>query len=382
MTTERIYITGADTVTVLGDTSETLWQNLLAGKSGIKAVRHFSTDTYVSRYGACIANLLPPGGATGLTRAQALLNRLLSATTPVPADTVLITATTKAGIENIEPICRARPVADERIIAPSAMPERIAAALGLTKPGINVSAACASSTIALARAAAMIAGGRAPAALVCSLDVVTDFVFSGFSALQALSPFPCKPFDRNRRGLTLGEGAAAILLMNARRAEETGRRTLGEIVGWGAGNDAAHITAPARDGSGLILAVNKALKRAGFDAARIDAVSAHGTGTIYNDAMELTAFRQLFGARRPPLYSIKGAIGHTLGSAGAIEVAAGLHALANRIAPPTIGLEDPDDGAAGWVRSGPVRFEGDYLLTTNSGFGGVNAALILKSGDR
>jgi len=207
--------------------------------------------------------------------------------------------------------------------------------------------------------------------------MVSEFIFSGFSALRALSPLPCQPFDRDRSGLSLGEGAAALLLMSHERAKQEHRIPIGTIHGWGIANDATHITAPARDGCGLIQAISRALHVSGIPADEIHAVCAHGTGTIYNDLMEITAFRRIFKNRKVPLFSIKGAIGHTLGAAGGIELAVGTKAISCQVAPPTIGLITPMDEAMGWVSTGPVSFSGDYLLTTNSGFGGINAALIL-----
>ena len=297
----------------------------------------------------------------------------------VSADTLLITATTKADIEQVEGLLHGQPANVEEMI-PVNTPLSIAAALGLSHRGININAACASSTIAVARAAAMISSGRAESILVCGLDVVTDFVFSGFSCLRALDPAPCKPFDVRRRGLTLGEGAAALLLMNAERAGKEGLPNLGTVVGWGAGNDAAHITAPARDGSGLVRAISSALKTAGLDAADIAAINAHGTGTVYNDAMELTAFRRIFGERTLPVCSVKGAIGHTLGAAGGIEIAVSLKSLSSKLLPPTTGLTVPESRAEALVSSESQSITGDYILTTNSGFGGINAAVILEKG--
>ncbi|NNL77909.1 MAG: hypothetical protein HKO68_16380 [Desulfobacterales bacterium] len=247
----------------------------------------------------------------------------------------------------------------------------------LTKTGININAACASSTIAVARGAAMISSGRANSVLVCCIDIITEFIFSGFSSLKALSPFPCRPFDRSRNGLTPGEGAAAILLMSEARVKKEKRFPLGKILGWGMANDATHITAPARDACGLIMAIGQALKSANLKEHDIAAISAHGTGTVYNDLMELTAFKQVFGDRRVPTYSVKGSIGHTMGAAGGIEVALGLKALSAGIVPPTVGFSDPEEGAKEFLSSEPVKITGDYLLTTNSGFGGINAAVLL-----
>jgi len=214
--------------------------------------------------------------------------------------------------------------------------------------------------------------------LVCCADIVTEFIFSGFSALKALSSVPCRPFDRNRKGLSLGEGAAALVIMSPKEALKQNRKPLGKITGWGVANDATHITAPAQTGCGLVQAVARALRMSGKHADDISAICAHGTGTIYNDLMEMTAFRQAFGERIVPIYSIKGAIGHTLAAAGGIEVAVGLQALKAQVLPPTIGLTEPMAEAAGRVKNEPAAFAGKYLLTTNSGFGGVNAALILE----
>ena len=246
-----------------------------------------------------------------------------------------------------------------------------------TGNGICVSASCASSTIAVAHGAALIESGRAEAVLVCCGDLITEYHFSGFSALKALSPFACRPFDRGRQGLSLGEGAAALLLMNAARARRENRDQLGTILGWGISNDATHITAPAKSGRGLVQAVDQALRSARRKPEHIAAISAHGTGTVYNDLMELNAFRQVFGERKLPMYSIKGTIGHTLGAAGGLEIILGLKTLSTRMTPPTVGFSNPEKGAEGQVSSGPQAVSGDYLLTTNSGFGGVNAAIVL-----
>ena len=230
----------------------------------------------------------------------------------------------------------------------------------------------------MARAASLIAAGRSEAVLVICMDLVSEFVFSGFSALRALTPGVCRPFDRHRDGLTLGEGGAALLLMSRERARREGRPVLGVVAGWGAANDATHITAPARDGCGLIQSVRQALERAAIGPQQIAAISAHGTATQYNDQMELTAFRTLFGERSIPMNSVKGAIGHTLGAAGGIEIALGLKCLEAGQLPPTVGMLEPEEAGEGFLSRSVQPIEGRYLLSTNSGFGGVNAALILR----
>ncbi len=307
-----------------------------------------------------------------------LVNRLLLDLGPVPTDAFLITATTKAGIDNLELLCRGYPAHAQDILL-SSIPDMISEKLGMRAGGINISASCASSTVALARGAGLIAQGSTEAVLVCCVDLVTEFIFSGFSALKALSPIPCQPFDRNRQGLSLGEGAAALLLMSEERAKRENRRALGTIYGWGMANDASHITAPAKSGRGLVQAISQALRMAQKQPEEFTAINAHGTGTIYNDLMELTAFRHIFGQRKIPIYSVKGAVGHCLGAAGGIEVALGLEALSAQLVPPTAGLVTPMEEAIGQVSPEPVPRSGDTLLSTNSGFGGINAALVLGS---
>jgi len=371
----RVVITDAAVVTALGKNLDALWQGLMAGETAIRPITRFPVDQdhYKAKIAAHIDDLKPVADRSML---QHLLDRLFLEMGSVPPESSLITATIKAGADNLESFCRGKQVNFQDVLL-SSIADIVGAKLGLICNGICVSASCASSTIAVAHGAALIESGKVEAVLVCCGDLITEYAFSGFSALKALSPFPCRPFDRDRKGLSLGEGAAALLLMNADRARRENRNRLGTILGWGITNDATHITAPAKSGRGLVQAVDQALRSAKRKPEEITAISAHGTGTVYNDLMELNAFRQVFGERKVPMYSIKGAIGHTLGAAGAIEAILGLKALSNRMVPPTVGFTNPENGAEGQVSPEAQAVSGDYLLTTNSGFGGVNAALIL-----
>jgi 3-oxoacyl-[acyl-carrier-protein] synthase II len=340
-------------------------------------VRRFATDAYSSCMAACIEDLET---TSNRSMVYELLDRLFSTMGPVPSDCFLITASTKAGIDSLEKISRGIP-ADIQDCLQSHIAGYISHQFELKGDVFNISAACASSTIALAKGASLIESDRAQAVLVCCFDLVTEFVFSGFCALQAMSPFPCMPFDRNRRGMSIGEGAAAILLMSPERALKEKKSSIGALLGWAVSNDALHITAPDRDGCGLIQATTKALQKAGLESCDISALCAHGTGTIYNDAMELTSYRKIFGERNIPVFSVKGAMGHTIGATGGIEAALCLKSLSIGIIPPTTGLIAADEGARGLVSNEPVMMDGDYILSTNSGFGGVNAAVILGKGD-
>jgi 3-oxoacyl-(acyl-carrier-protein) synthase len=235
-----------------------------------------------------------------------------------------------------------------------------------------MSSACASSAAALARAASMVRSGRAQQVLVVTADAMSEFVYSGFSSLLSLSAGPARPFDRERCGLTLGEAAAWALVKE--QVEGT------KILGWGSTTDAVHMTAPDRNARGLSRAIEKAAAMAQRPLEDVGLIAAHGTATQYSDAMEITAFRAGIPSPRP-VFSIKGAIGHTLAAAGLVQILVAARAMERATAPPTIGCDSPDDAATGWARGSAVPLENAHLaLSTNSGFGGVNTAIILGGG--
>ncbi len=197
---------------------------------------------------------------------------------------------------------------------------------------------------------------------------------------MALDKFCSRPFDQRRSGLSLGEAAAFALIMSETRAKREQREIMGEIAGWGLSNDAHHMTGPSRDGSGLVNAIGQALQSANVSQRDIGSISAHGTGTVYNDAMEMQAFGTLFEDDICPVYSIKGGIGHTMGAAGLIDAIIALRSLKEGLVPPTINLESVDEAAQGWVSANECSMVKDKMaISTNSGFGGVNAALVLAS---
>lgn len=368
-----VWIIDAAVITPLGFRVEDAWRRLMAGESAIGPVSHFNTESYVSGVAACIDGLSAEGDRS---RFNVLLDLLLESMGPVPKDAALITASTKGGIDALEDALRGK-THRKKGLFPNELPRHVGRRLGLSDDGFNVNASCASSTVALGHAAGMISTGGAECVLVLGLDIVSEFVFSGFSALKALSPGPCRPFDRERCGLTLGEGAVSLLLMHPDRARREGKRPMGSILGWGVASDGFHITAPDMEGSGLKEAVRRALEKAHLSARQVCAVSAHGTGTVFNDAMELSVFDSAFGRRPLPIGSIKGAIGHTLGAAGGIEAAFAFKALAEQCLPPTAGLMRPEERTDGRISNRPQAFSGDILLSANSGFGGVNGALVL-----
>lgn len=405
----KVYIADATTITALGEGLDTLYQGLINGESGLTDISgltnmsdcglpRFDTSSYQSSWAGLIPGLVsnqlsnknPHQNRKSQNPAQndpgslifALADRLLKNLGPIDPDTCLITASTKAGIDLL-PAFTKNPILPNGLLV-SSIPGYISQVLSLTRPGFNISAACASSTIALAKGAAMIKAGREETVLVCAMDVVSEFVFSGFSAIGAMSPDPAAPFDINRKGLTLGEGAAGVLLMNEKKfrsIKKTGKITkCAQITGWGVANDACHLTAPAKDGAGLKMAITAACQKANISYQNICAVNTHGTGTQYNDEMEIRVLNDLFD---PSIManSIKGAIGHTLGAGGAIEAALCVKLLEKQILPGTLGFAEPSPQARQIISSHARPLEKGPILTTNSGFGGINAALIIQEAD-
>jgi 3-oxoacyl-(acyl-carrier-protein) synthase len=368
---QDIYVVKHAIATSLGNSVDATWQRLLKGHSGLDAIRRFQADRLSSQKACCIPDLLP---AAEENRVCALTRRVLDQIAPVPPGTCVVWAGIKGNAEYIE--------ADQNLAMPY-LPEHyhqwVAKRLGIAPRGFDINAACAASTVGMAIGAQKIARGEYGSVLICAADVVTRFGFSGFSVLKALTPTMCRPFDKARDGMCIGDGAVAILLADAQTARKHKLHRLARLSGWGISNDAHHITGPSRDGAGLVMAIATAMGMAGLRPDDTQAFCAHGTGTIFNDSMELAAIEAVFGDRRFPVFSIKGAVGHTLGAAGGIDAAICAHALAHKLIPPTAGLEVPEPKADGRVSNQAQAFEGRNILTSNSGFGGVNAALVLHA---
>ncbi len=372
----KVVLARSVVVSALGADLDTLWESLLAGRTGVGPVSRFDASHYISQLGAFIDGL---DGCSGRTLFAELLDMLLPQLGGVPQDCRLLLASTKGDVDLLQKQY-GQPLAAELVF--ETVLQDVQKRLGIRDQGLNINAACASSTVAVARAAAMIAADMADAVLVVAADIASEFVFSGFSALQAMSPQPARPFDATRNGLNLGEAGVALLLMSEERARREQEPVLAYVSGWGVANDAFHVTAPARDGRGLIRACQQALSKAAITPGQVAAINAHATATVFNDAMELVAFNAVFGDALPPIHGIKGSLGHSLGAAGGVELAVAARALAERRIPGTVGCLQPEADARGMISGGAQAFEGDYLLSSNSGFGGINAVVILHRGEQ
>ena len=370
-------IANTDLISGYGHGLDACWSALLAGHTAIRPAGRFAGRGFLSENAATVPGL---DDADGPSRLMAMLAPLLaSVAAEAPADADLILATTTGEIDLLEAsVLRGQGSPADSV--PLRLLEKVQRRLHLRGSASVVSAACASSCVAIGQAAARIASGRASAVVVVAGDALSEFVFSGFSTLMALSPDRARPFDRQRDGLSLGEAAAWALVMDPERARQERRPVIAEIAGWGCAGDANHMTGPSRDGDGLARAIRLCLGPDRLAGRDIGAVCAHGTGTVYNDAMELKALRTVFGERPVPVFSVKGGTGHTLGAAGLLEVLIAAKVLQTGIVPPTPGLREPDAEAEGWVATAACALaKGAAVLSTNSGFGGVNAAVALRA---
>lgn len=373
-----VLVAGYDLVTVWGHGLDACWSGLLTGRPAFTRRARFPVKEGESPLAAWVYGLVP--GTPDSLVMQMLAPLLTPLTGTLPRETLVLLATTTGEIDLLERALLAGqkpPAGDESRL--DRLLERVQGLVGVAGPGRTISAACASSSVAVAQGAALVAAGKQDAVLVVACDAVTEFVYSGFASLMALDPDGARPFDKARKGLTLGEAAGYVLLMSGERARRENRPALGEVAGWGMSCDANHMTGPSRDGDGLARAVVQAFKGAGVGGEAIGSVCAHGTGTVFNDAMELKAFKRAVGRGPVPVYSVKGSVGHTLGTAGLLEMLVALKSLRAAMVPPSANLHEVDPEAEGWVCNTALPMAaGKAVLSTNSGFGGVNAALVLR----
>jgi len=376
VTENKVCVVASDIVTSYGRGVDACWQGLLSNHSAIRPCHRFRAEgTFQSQNAALIPGLEAKQGESLVW--QMLKPLLNDARAQIPKDAALFLATTTGEIDYLESAVL-ESSGDAGQSRPEFLLEKIKTLTGVIGAGLVVSAACSSASAAIAQGAAAIRSGKEGCVLIVACDCVSEFVFSGFSSLMALDPDSAKPFDKNRAGLSLGEGAGFILLMSQGRAKQEGRTILGEIAGWAVEGDANHMTGPVRDGSGLSRAIQEALAKADVSHDDVGCISSHGTGTLYNDSMEMKAYQSVFPDHPVPLYSLKGAVGHTMGAAGLIETVTALQVLRERIIPPTVGMRDVDPEAKDWVSWEKKVLEKDVVLVNNSGFGGVNVALVLK----
>jgi 3-oxoacyl-[acyl-carrier-protein] synthase II len=400
-----IVITGLGAISALGPDLEALRQGIATGRDGIGPLTlfaHRGKATVAAEVRAVPAEAfgLPPATGRRLSRpdrlALAATGEALAAAGLAAAEragAALVVGATTGGMFETEAAYRrwrageTRRLAASRVLGTSLASSAVAVsqAFGVFGPQETVSTACSSSALAVARAADLIARGVVRTAVALGTDGLCRLTYAGFDALQALDPERCRPFDRYRRGLTLGEGAGALVLEDAAHAHARGARPLARVLGWGTSTDAHHPTAPHPEGLGALAAFRAALASAAISADAVDYVNAHGTGTPQNDGVEMHVLRAVLGTRlgRVPVSSSKSQFGHALGAAGALEAVVTALALRDGLLPPTLGLRAPDDA---WADVDCVTTPGrraalGVAASSSYGFGGHNVTLILGHGD-
>ncbi len=382
-----LYVVGRGALSCFGRGHAVLSDAVFAGERGVRPLRRLRDCDCPTTVAAEVPEqLVAAAGSTAelpLYLAREAAREALAEAGPSPDRTAVLLATTKAELAGIRTPAEApRPAG---LGNPRHLLDRLLAELhgdpnrAFDGPQAAVSCACASGLAALAQAGRWLRSGRAERALVVGVDVLDPFVMAGFGALLALDSSPCRPFDRDRRGLSLGEGAGAMVL--ATRPEPN---SYGRLAGWGERNDANHITGPSRDGAGLAAAVDAALEHAGVETEALDFVHLHGTGTPYNDAMEGQALRRVFGDRLakhsgPPAAGSKAQLGHTLGAAGLLESLITLEALRRGSAPASVGLKTADRSMPLPLSARPQNLQrSSTALKLAAGFGGIDVALVFR----
>ncbi len=257
------------------------------------------------------------------------------------------------------------------------LPVLVARAVGARGMVLTLPAACAAGNYAIGFATDLIRSGRADLAISGASELLEELQYSGFVRLAAMAPERCQPFDRNRQGLLLGEGAGLLVLESEAHAVRRGARLQAEIGGHGLSCDGYHITRPHPEAAGSVAAMRSAIERSGLQPGDVDFINAHGTGTKHNDAAEAKVLREVFGDRRVPISSMKSMLGHTMGAASALEAIGCVMTVETGIYPPTIGYETPDpecdlDVVANVARSGKA----DVVINNSLAFGGYNAVTV------
>jgi len=267
--------------------------------------------------------------------------------------------------------------------APCTLTDLIASHYGVTGPRSTITTACSSSANAIGYGFDLIRSGRLDCVIAGGSEALCELTFAGFHSLKVMSPEPCRPFDRNRKGLSLGEGAGIVVLEASENAVKRGASALAEITGYALNSDAYHMTSPDPEGMGMVRVMTAALKQSGTDPGLIDYINAHGTATKINDKMESQAIERVFGDEglgRIRVSATKSMVGHCLGASGAIEAIATILAIDQQMLPPTVHLNEIDpECRLNHVTQTGIQKTIRAALSNSFAFGGNNTSLIFRS---
>jgi 3-oxoacyl-[acyl-carrier-protein] synthase II len=398
-----VVVTGIGVVTPIGIGPVEFWKNLLDGRCGIDDVRSFDTSAYPSHRGAEVKHFEPAahirvqdpktmGRASQFAIAaarMALADSGMDIEALAPEHTGVSMGTTSGEPQMIEQYDDCHVTKQLEGVRPefirkypcSIISAHIAAEFGLEGPNITIPAACAAGNHAIAFGLDTIRSGSAEVMLAGGSDCFSRITYTGFARLGAIAPDTCRPFDRNRKGMIPGEGAAVLVLESLDHARNRNARVYAEVVSYGLSCDAHHMTAGHPSGDGAVRAMEMALAEANIAPDEVSYISAHGTGTSVNDRIETAAVKRVFGERahQIPISSIKSMLGHTMGAASAIESAACALSIFNDRIPPTINLDEPDPECDLDYVPNRARDQRVQVAMNNAyAFGGNNASVLFR----
>ncbi len=407
---KRVVITGMGCISPVGNDVHSLWSNIVSGKSGVGQITHYDTSNFEVKIGAEVRDFDAAAlfGARDARRMDRFVQFAMASALQAAANANLVISEENrdrigvilgTGIGGMNTLFQQMLVYFERgpervspFLVPMMLPDsaagQVAIQLGVRGPNMAVVSACASGTNAIGEATEAIRRGSADVVFTGGAEaVITQIAMAGLSVMGALSmrndapERASRPFDKERDGFVMGEGAAVLVLESLEYARSRGAAILGEISGYGTSNDAFHISAPAENGAGAALCMQCALEDAGLEAGDIGYINAHGTSTQLNDKSETAAIKTVYGeqAYAIPISSTKSMTGHLLGAAGALEAVVCVKTLQDEILPPTINYETPDPECdLDYVpnHSRPLKVE--HIMSNSFGFGGHNASIIVS----
>ncbi len=401
----RVVITGNGSISPLGPDSKSLWKNLLDGQSGVDYIQQFDTGNFSVKIAGEVKefdpnNFFDPKEVKRLDRftmfALIAAKQAIEQSNYSSSDSGVIVGTGVGGMHTLEEEHSKYIKKGQRGVSPFYVPKMIPNIAGgqiaiknnLTGLNFSMSTACSSATDAIGMAYRLISDGHINS-MVCggAEGSITPLTLSGFANMKALSKNndnpaeASKPFDKDRDGFILSEGAGMLFLENLESAQKRNAKILGEIIGYGITNDAYHITQPHNESTGAANAMKMAINDAGIEAKNVDYINAHGTSTYFNDILETQAIRNVFKsyAADVSISSTKSMTGHLLGAAGSIEVIACMNAINYSKVPPTINYKSPDSECdLNYTPNFAIEKRIEIAMSNSFGFGGHNSVVILK----
>jgi 3-oxoacyl-[acyl-carrier-protein] synthase II len=404
---KRVVITGMGVLSPIGNSTPEYWDGLKSGKNGIDEITLFDTSNYSVHLAGEVSiqldeyihskelNRMDRYTAFAILSAREAIAQAKLNDESIDKNQIgVIIGSGVGGIKTFEEQHQ-RLLKNPRRVSPFFIPSMIADIAsgyvsiehGFKGPNYSVVSACATGSHSIGDAFRLIKYGDAKAIVCGGAEAgITPISIAGFSNMKALTKNPdansaCRPFDLNRDGFVMGEGAGMLVLEELEHAQQRNAPILAEIIGYGATADAHHLTTPAPNGEGAVRAMKRAIEDADISPTNVDYVNAHGTSTHYNDKNESIAIRTVFGEHAENLYvsSTKSMTGHLLGAAGGIEAIAGILAIQNSIVPPTINYTTEDEDCnLHYTPNNAVEKSVDYVMSNTFGFGGHNAVLLFK----